>query len=176
MQTFFNKPLSNGKQRQRRGFTLTEVMISVAITSVVMASVASLQYVSARTVKEIYEQTNVRATRLRALDVLRYRLSNAQIGTAQVFSGNNRIEFIDPNLGGITSAFFYSGSDDTLYYDRDIDDGDAAVDVVEGPIDVTFELQEAGAVILLKVKTQSHLAGGDVDIQDGETAIYLRNI
>jgi prepilin-type N-terminal cleavage/methylation domain-containing protein len=166
--------------RSKRGFTIVEIMIAVAISSLVMIAVMSTQYISARAIKDIYAQTRTRSSRMRGLDQIRYRLADAEIGTVSLTQassyGYHKIEFQDPNLGGATSTFYFVGSTNTLFYDDDTADGDAAYDVVEGPIDISFDTSNGGTIILLKIKTEAAISLGDVDTQDGETSIYLRNI
>lgn len=162
-------------RRLTRGFTLAEVLIGVSISTAVMMGVVSLQYISARTIKEIYGQTRTRSSRMRALDQVYYRLGNARIGSVEISQNEHRIEFKDPLLGGDTSAFYFVEMTETLFYDDDIDDSTPAIEAARGPIDVTFEIDQAGALISLKVKSQAYMAYGDVDIQEGETAVYLRN-
>ena len=152
------------------------MMIAVSVSSLVMMGIYSLQLISGRSIKEIYGQTRTRSSRMRALDQIRYRLCEARIGTVNVSQGDHRIEFVDPNLGGNASAFFFVEPTNTLFYDIDINDGAPAVSVLRGPIDITFDLQSAGAMVQLRVKSQAHMAHGDVDVQDGETTVYLRNI
>ena len=165
-----------GRPGSRRGFTIAEMMVASAITSFVMVAVASFQYMSARAIKEVSGQTRTRSMRMQALDKIRYRLVNAQIGSCVVGYNGQLIRFVDPNLGGAVSAFFFVQSTNELYYDDDIGDATAAKAIVEGPIDVNFELQELGAVITLRITSASHATDGQVDVEDGETAVYLRNI
>jgi hypothetical protein len=110
-----------------------------------------------------------------ALDQIRYRLVEAQIGTVTITNGDRRIEFVDPNLG-TTSSFFFDAGDSKLFYDDDIDDGTDEIEVIDGPIDLTFETEEEGALVKLNVRTQAPIGFGDVDTQDGETVVYLRNV
>jgi hypothetical protein len=62
-------------------------------------------------------------------------------------------------------------------YDEDISDSVSPVEVAQGPIDLTFELDidSSGGLVRVLVKSAADVAFGDVDEQDGETAIYLRN-
>lgn len=167
------KPFS--RNRWRRGFTYVEVMISIGISSLVFTAVAYLQLYSARSAKEVYGQTRTRSTRMIALDAIRYRLMNARVGSAQTMLEGRRIEFVDPTRGNITSAFFFNGTQRQLYYDQNINDGAAAEVVASGPINVSFQVLNAGETIQLNVRSASEMAYGDVDIQDGQTTIYLRN-
>lgn len=161
-------------RRTRAGMTLTELMVAVAIASVVSFAVISLQIISGHTIKEVNGQTMTRSSRMRSIDQIRYKLYNARIGSCVVTENDHRLEFEDPNLGGVTSAFFFEN--ETLFYDDDIDDATPARNLVNGPIDITFGLESAGALVRLKVKTSSEMAHADVDVQDGETLIYLRNV
>jgi prepilin-type N-terminal cleavage/methylation domain-containing protein len=167
---------------RRRGFTMMEVLISSVISGMVSAMVVWLMFQAALTSKDMYAETRTRSTRMGALDQIRYRLIEAQIGTVDITQANRRIEFMDPNLG-VTSAFFFNPDPalfpnldvNTLYYDEDIDNSDPRA-VVEGPIDLTFETESAGAIVKLNVRTQAPIGFGDVDTQDGETVVYLRNV
>lgn len=171
------------RHHRRRGFTLVEVMIALAIMGMVMAGLATLQLWSGRTIKEVYGETRMRSARMQSLDQLRFNLCNASLSSIELTqpnadnSGFHRIEFNDPNLGaGVTSAFFYVTASNTLFYDDDIDDATPAVETVKGPIDISFNSESANALIILKVKSLSHMRYADVDIQDGETMVYARNI
>lgn len=163
------------------GFTLVEMMIAMAISSLVMVAIASMQYIGARAQKEMYGVGNTRSSRMQSIDTIRFRLCNARVGTLQFSSacttgsGFHQIEFIDPNRGGVTSSFRFDEDAHILFYDEDIADGQAARDVVRGPIDVSFESLHGGAIVSLKVKSSSDMLYADVDIQDGETLVYLRN-
>lgn len=163
-------------RRSRRGLTLIEVMIASVISLMITGTAVGIMWSSGVGIKEMYGQTRTRSSRMIALDAVRYRLAEAQIGSVSITDSNHRIEFEDPNLGGATSAFFFNPESRTLWYDDDIDDATAEIEAVQGPIDFTFESQNAGAVILLRVESAEDMAHGDVDTQDGETAVYLRNI
>ena len=63
-----------------------------------------------------------------------------------------------------------------MYYDDAIDRGDNAAAVASGPIDITFELESGGAVVLINVESASHMAYGDIDLQDGQVRVFLRNV
>ncbi len=166
----------------RRGLTLMEVMISSVISGMVSAVVVWLMFQAALTSKDMYGETRTRSTRMGALDQIRYRLVEAQIGTVDITDADRRIEFVDPNLG-TTSAFFFNPDPsifqdlpvNTLFYDEDVDNSDP-IAVIDGPIDLTFETESAGAIVKLNVRTQAPIGFGDVDTQDGETVVYLRNV
>lgn len=89
-------------KRSKLAFTMTEVMVSVAVSSMVMLATAGLQYYSARQIKQLYSQTAARSQGVQAMDAIRIRLSNARSGVNAVTITNsgNRVEFRDPNLAG----------------------------------------------------------------------------
>ena len=161
--------------RRTGGFTMVEVLISVAISSLVVGAVISLQYISAIAIKEVYGSTRTRSSRMAALDQIKYRLADAQIGSCVVTQDDHRIEFSDPMLGGVTSALFFDDVANVLSYDDDINDNKEALEVVTGPIDITFQVMGAGEMVFVQVKTESKEHYGQVDEQDGEVRIYLRN-
>lgn len=168
-------PLSLRLRRASRGFTLVEVMVASIIASVVMGGVVTLHYLGALTIKEVSGQMRTRTSRMLSIDKVRYELVNAQIGSVVVSEGGHRIEFDDPMNGGATSAFFYVSDSNTLFYDDDIGDGTEAVRSVVGPIDITFNVPGSGELIEMTVKSESYIKHGEVDSQDGEVTIYLRN-
>lgn len=165
--------------RRRRGFTFIEMLVGISISSLVMIAVAYLQLFSGRMIKEIYGQTRTRSSRMIALDAIRYRLMNARIGSCVVSSSNHRIQFTDPThgywVGSVTSAFYFDPDQKKLYYDFDINDNSAAQMVAQGPIDVSFQVLNAGEVVQLSVRSSADMAYGKTDVQDGQTSIYLRN-
>lgn len=174
--------------RATRGLTLIELMIAVGISSLVMVGVVSLQYISARTIKELYAPTRSRSVRMIALNQIRFRLCNAKIGSCVVSDTNHRIQFEDPTLGAsVVSEFYFNTSNRTLYYDADIANSDPQ-EVANGPINITFTLGSTDldvpnhtvylgtdAIVTVYVQTSSELAYANVDTRDGETAVYLRN-
>ncbi|WP_319588762.1 prepilin-type N-terminal cleavage/methylation domain-containing protein [uncultured Desulfobulbus sp.] len=177
--------------RGRGGFTLTEMVISVGISSLILIAVSSLQLISAKTISEVYGTTRTRSSRMAALDQIRYKLASAQIGSCVINDSNRTITFRDPNLTG-SSRYYFVTSQKTLYYDQLTTDGVAARAIVKGPIDLTFKLMSvdntgtevevlpgentsAVKIVQLLVKSSSNMTYGDVDIQDGITSVYLRN-
>ncbi len=164
------------KPDRRRGFTLTELMIAAAVSGLVIMAAASLQFVGARTSQEVFGQTRMRSARMQAIDQIRYRLSEARVGSCTISEEGRRIDFVDPNFGGAGSRFFFTEDQKTLFYDNDISDGTDAVAVTRGPINITFQAESGGALVRVRVKSASGLKYGDVDEQDGEVAVYLRNL
>lgn len=165
-------------ERRRRAFTVVETMISLVISGMITGIVVYLMVQSSRTTKDLYAETRTRSARMAALDQVRYRLIEARIGTLDITDANHRIRFIDPNLD-TTSEFYFDTETSRLLYDDDIDDNKAPVVVVSGPIDLTFE-HEGGdpmdSIVLLNVRTAAPIGQGDVDTQDGETVVFLRNV
>jgi len=170
-----------------RGFTLTELMIGAAISSLVMAAIVALQLITARTLKELYGPTRSRSERMIALNEIRRYLVDARIGSYVISEDDHRIEFEDPNLGSpgspVTSAFEFDPASKTLFYDDDIDSSPVAWKVAKGPINITFSRGASGlaagsdedSVVTLFVETSADLAYSKVDLRDGETCVYLRN-
>jgi prepilin-type N-terminal cleavage/methylation domain-containing protein len=166
---------SQRDRRSRTGFTLVETMVAVAISGLVGIGLSGLVFHTARTYKDLFGQTNTRSARLSSLDQIRYRLVDARIGSCVVSDSSHRIEFVNPTLGGVTSALYFVTAEGRLYYDNNIADGTAATIVAEGPVDVTFSVEASGAVVNLAVRTNSTIVYTDVDSQAGTTLVYLRN-
>lgn len=166
-------------RRARRGFTVVEMIIAMMISGIVTGVVVGLLYESALAIKDMYAETRTRATRMSAIDQIRYRLSDSVVDTISISGSNRQIEFANPNVEWSTvSRFVFVPSTRRLMYDEDIDDGVAGIEVARGPIDLTFELDlnSSGSLVRLNVKSAADVAFGDVDEQDGETAIFLRNV
>ncbi|MCL5270279.1 MAG: prepilin-type N-terminal cleavage/methylation domain-containing protein [bacterium] len=177
-------PRISGWRRRRRigraGLTLVEVMIALAISSLVMIAVASLQYMSGRIIKDTYGEAQTRSLRMRTLDQIRYRLARATTDSIAVTVSGHQLTFRDP-VADTVCQFAFNPDTRILTYDDDLDDYQPAREIVKGPIDITFDIEHdpiSGVtlpVVRLTVKSASHTASGDVDTQDGETSIYLRN-
>ncbi len=176
---------------KRRAFTLAEMVISVGILGFVGASTSYLMLTSALTAKELYGTTDSRSERMVALNQIRYRLCDGQIGTVNKSLATFGIDpaawgwrlmtFTDPTLPGSPTSIFFFRADtrELLYKENWFGPGDF-VSLAKGPIEVTFRPgTEAGigadALVTIFVKTSSDLRYGQVDIRDGETVIYLRN-
>ena len=174
-------------RRASRGFTLAELIVASTISVLVLASVMALQYITARTAKELYGPAHSRSERMNALNQIRLRLCEASVGSCAVSDDGHRIQFVDPNLGGVTSEFYFNAELRQLYYNPDIASGSGSI-VARGPIDITFtlgttdldvlghaEFLGTDACVTLFVRTSADLTYGNVDTRDGETVVYLRN-
>jgi len=184
-----NKPLWRSKKA--KAFTLVEMMIAAVISSMVMASVIAIQYLTAKTINELYGPTRSRSVRMIALNQIRFRLCDARIGSVTVSDGNHRIQFEDPNIsaGGtpVQSEFYFDTAHRTLYYNADIEHPKPTA-VTRGPINVMFikgslaldppnfkVFKGTDAVVTVFVQTSFELSYSKVDLRDGETLVYLRN-
>ncbi len=164
-------------RRSRRAFTLSELMIALGISSLTMVTIAGLMYMAARESKDVLGQTRMRSARTQAIDQIRYRLANARIGSVTISNDDHDIEFLDPNISTtVHSRFSFNPANKTLYYDNLDGVGDSAQPVAKGPIDIQFQLQDSGAVVQITVKSDSSLQYRQIDEQEGQEAVYLRNI
>ncbi len=169
------------RSSRRRGVTLVEAMISMLITGLMGVAIVGVMRETGRTQKVMFAETRTRATRMAALQALRFRLVEAKIGTVEVSHEGHRIEFQDPNIEGATSTFFFNPDTRKLFYDDRIHDLKPASLVLSGPIDLTFGTLESGELglpasrIRLRVRSSAETAIGDVDTQEGVTEVYMRN-
>lgn len=174
-----------------KGFTLMELMIAAVISSLVFASVVFIQYITARTLNDLYAPTRARSARMIALNQIRFRLCDAKIGSVEVLDGNHRIRFEDPNLisEGIQprSEFFFDATKRTLYYNADVNHSEPER-IARGPINIIFRkgsreldppdyniYKGTDSVVTVLVQTSQELSYSKVDLREGETVIYLRN-
>lgn len=174
---------------RRKGFTLVEVLIAASISTMIMMMIASLQLLSAKAIKDLYNKTRTRAAQMRALDQIRYRLMSASLSSIVVDDGDDdlgyrEIQFEDPMLAGAVSSFFFDADTNILYYDDDIDDGSDNMDgyedgndevegmaVAKGPIDVRFFPQNMNATVRLFIKSEAYVAAKLVEqeaVAEGE--------
>lgn len=164
-------------RRQRTGFTLSELMIALCISSLVMMTIAGLMYMAARHSKDVLGQARMRSARTQAIDEIRYRLCNARIGSIEITDSGHTITFINPNLSQtVRSKFHFDASLKTLYYDDQVGVGLDSQPCAKGPINIEFILQDDGAVVQVNVKSDSSMAYKQIDEQEGQIAVFLRNI
>lgn len=176
---------------QEGGMTIFELTVALAIAALVMSSVLYLQYISSRIIKETYGPTNSRCARMIALNEIRFRLADAKTGSCQVSNSNHTIEYCDPNQRDgtttMTSRLSFDSAARQLYYRRNILSG-SDVSIAKGPINITFTrgsidldplhstYMGTDAVVTIFVQTSAELAYSNVDLRDGETVVYLRNL
>lgn len=180
------------RSARTRGFTLMELMIAAVISGMVMLSVLSIQYITARTINDVYNPTRSRSVRMNALNQIRFRLCDARVGSVEILDANHRIQFEDPNLSKaagrvIRSEFFFDTAKRTLFFDEDVDNLNP-FKVARGPINITFFkgttaldppdfkiYKNTDSVVTVLVETSHELSYSKVDLRDGETVVYLRN-
>lgn len=171
-----SSPTGLSRITHRRGFTLVEMMIGLVIASGLGLVVAGLQYTSARSIKQLYNQTRSRSHRMQAVDQIRYRLYSGRIGSCALSEMNHRLEFNDPNLGTTTSAFYFDTEEGFLYYDEDISDANVGRRIAWGLSDVTFDLDATGGIVLLSIESTAIIRYDDEEVRTEYTQVYLRNI
>lgn len=167
-----------GKTGKRRGSTLAEISIMSGISLLISLVTVGLIYESSLAIKNVYAETRTRATRMIALDKVRYELGGAVVDSVQITNSNHTIEFGNRKNGWNTvSRFDFVPSARKLFYDDDISDDQGSVVVAHGPIDLTFGLDAngSGGLVRVNVKSAAEVSFGDVDEQHGETTIFLRN-
>ena len=75
----------------RRGVTLVELSMGIAIASLLMIIVAGVQFISGRAIKDMYNKTRTRSSQTRAIDQIRYLLSEAMdVGVADFANGTTQ--------------------------------------------------------------------------------------
>lgn len=159
----------------RRGFTLCELMVAVGVYSLIILTMATVQYVSTRMSKEISGQARARSARMISLDQVRYHLMNARVNTCAVSQSAHRIDYVDPTQAGTpTSALYFSTVTNQLYYDKDTNDSYPAVAVGRGANNITFTVPNA-ALVTVTANTSSTMGRGMINNQTLATSIYLRN-
>lgn len=165
--------ISSRKQGRRRGLTLVEMSVSISILSLVFLIVGSLQLVSARVSKNLYAYSRSQSELYGALDQVRYRLCMGEVGNVDISENQARIDFTDPNLGGVTSSFrFINGS---LYYDDDIDSGGGYREVGTGLSNARFVMQPGNAVVGVEMTAPAIANINDSKPITNEARVFLRN-
>ncbi len=178
MTSIFGSNRSIQNRRSRRGTTLAEVSIMSVLALMISSVTVGLMYETGLAIKNIHAETRTRSTRMIALDQVRYQLGGAVVDTVQVLNASHTITFANRKKGwNAVARFDFVPSTQTLLFDDDISDNVASRVVARGPIDLTFELdsQLGAGVVRINVRSAADVSFGDVDTQDGETAIFLRN-
>lgn len=161
-------------KRNRRGLTLIELLVAISISVLVTSAAVTVMWISARDISDIYAQTRTRAARMRSLDQIRYPLMNALIGSVTTSNGGHTITFNDPNKGAFNSQFAFDTNTRVLTYDPDLSSSGDERTILRGPVDISFTVEDA-RIVRLYVKSATEMAYGDVDNEEGETIVYLRN-
>ncbi len=159
--------------RSRKGFTLLETLATSCLSLVVMTSLVSLHYLTALTGKDVLGDIRSRQLCQSALDQVRTRIMNARIGSCVVTDEGHRIEFLDPNGSGVTSAFEFANGRLTL--DLVLGDDLEAYHLVEGLLDVSFECLNSGSAVRVEASAQMAKGKGETMTSKGEALIHLRN-
>lgn len=162
----------NKKARIKSGFTMAEMLIAMAICSMILITIAIVIQFTAHNVRKITNESEGSKNVSFTLEYLRYTLSMADYSTAVISNANHRIEFQDPNLLGIESAFEFKGGH--LWYDRDTSDMEEG-EVGGHLINMTFTPIFASTVI--HVDSLSRGRSGEIEGQPIQISadIYLRN-
>lgn len=151
-------------------------MIGLVIASGLGLVVSGLQYTSARSIKQLYNQTRSRGHRMQAVDQIRYRLYSGRIGSCTLSEMNRRLEFNDPNFGTTISAFYFDTEEGFLYYDEDISDANSGRRIAWGLSNVVFDLDATGGIVLLSIESTAIIRYDEEDVRTENTQVYLRNI
>ncbi len=160
------------------GMTLVETMIAVSIATLIVSAIAALQFISARSINDLYRQARMRSVRMITIDQIRYRLMDARIGSLALVNGGRQLQFTDPNLAGAPSAFSFNPTTHVLSYDDNINALPGFQEVSKGIEELTFQLEGPAMSptrVRIHLKTLTNLAQGRSDAQEGETLVYLRN-
>lgn len=158
--------------RNLKGFTIVEVVIAMAICSIILIFAAFVVTATAKNIKKMTNDGEGARDISFALEYLRYTLTMADYRTVSITNDNHRIEFQDPNLAGITSAFDFH--DNHLWYDKNINDMEDDKEIARA-VNITFSPASGGTII--EVYLLSRGRTGDVIAENIETTcdIYLRN-
>lgn len=166
------KSLLINVKRTRIGFTIIEVVIAMTVCSMILVFAAFVVNATAKSIRKMTNDGEGARDISVALEFLRYTLTMADYTTVTISNENHRIDFQDPNLGGITSAFkFYNNH---LWYDRDTSDMEDDKRIARA-VNITFSPISAGTVMQVYLLSRGRV--GEVLVENIETTcdIYLRN-
>lgn len=79
------------RRRSRRGMTLVELSMGIAVSSLLMIIVAGVQFISGRAINDLYNKTRTRSSQARAIDQIRYLLSEAMDVSLADFNGGKQV-------------------------------------------------------------------------------------
>ena len=159
--------------KPRRGLSLIEVVIALAATTLIMAFVAYVMVAAARNMQVMTNEAESEKDAHLAMDQIRFYLLMARFESTVFKDADHTIEFVDPNLGNITSALKFSNG--TLWYDRDVTDMRSPEKRADRLLDVTFTNVENASMIRVNIRARGRR--GDLLINPLEVTndIYLRN-
>jgi len=151
---------------------MTEMVIAMTICSMILVFIAFVVLSTAHNVRKMTNESEGSKNVSFVLEFLRYTLSMADYTTVAISNANHRIEFQDPNLLGIESAFeFKSGR---LWYDRDTSDLEEE-EVGGHLISMTFTSIFAGTVIHVDIISRGRSGEIEGEAIQSSADIYLRN-
>jgi len=151
---------------------MTELVIAMAICSMILVFIAFVLMSTAHNIRKMTNESEGSKNVSFVLEYLRYTLSMANYSTVVISNASHRIEFEDPNLGGIESAFeFKSGH---LWYDRDTSDLE---EEEKGGTLINMTFTPIFASTVINVDILSRGRSGEIEGEAIHTAsvIYLRN-
>lgn len=160
-------------KKNRSGFTMLEMIVSLGISSVVIVITAYVMVASAKNMKTIRNQTEASKDAYAAIDQIRYSLMSGKFGTVQVKDSGKWLEFKDPNLGNKVSAFKFENG--ALWYDMDINDATPFEKKMDRLADLKFTSTIFGAIITIEATARpakGEILGKNVR---ASTDILLRN-
>jgi len=173
--------LSERDQKRKKGFTITELVISMTVCSFILVFVAFVLMTTAHCLRKMTNDTEGGRDVSVAIEFLRYTLSMADYSTVfishegVISPEGHRIDFKDPNLGSIESAFEFR--DGALWYDYDISDTEEDKKVAR-LINLTFSITSTGSnpnVIHMALISQGRTGEVEKENIQAEADIYLRN-
>jgi prepilin-type N-terminal cleavage/methylation domain-containing protein len=155
-----------------KGFTLVEIVVATTICCIILVFAAFVVNTTAKNIRKMTNDGEGARDISVALEFLRYTLTMADYTTVSISNANHRIEFQDPNLAGITSAFEFRNNN--LWYDFNINDMEDDKRIARA-VNITFTPVSAGTV--MQVYLLSRGRTGETVAENIETTcdIYLRN-
>lgn len=164
----------NRRRAKGAGMTLLEIMIAVGVLAMAFTAVAFIQSATAKQILALYGDSRTLHRAHLVLDRIRYKLCMGQVGTAVVKDNGRTIEFVNPTLGGPTSAIKLV--DGKVYYYEDKTQAASApgqgIGLVE---DLQFELLGAGNAVRVTVTTLQRFSWRLDRPYTLQTEITLRN-
>ena len=160
------------KSSRNRGFTFMEIVVSMSICSLILADMALIILFTGHNLRKMTNESEASKNVSFVLESLRYTLSMADYTSVAISNGDHRIEFQDPNLGGITSAFEFR--DGYLWYDRDTSD---ETEEKQGRRLVNMTFEPGASINIIHVDIFSRGRSGEIvgDLIRVSADIYLRN-